>query len=58
MKKFKKLPFPYKLKNTIVGWWIDGYCGYLYVGYFDTKEQSLRKFWSKYNIEKDILYYD
>jgi len=46
-----KIPFPYKLKNTSIGWWVDGYCGYLYVGYFDSAEAALIAFWERYGSE-------
>ena len=40
-----KLPEPYELKHTSVGWWVDGYCGYLFVGYFDTEHEAITAFW-------------
>jgi len=51
-KMKNKIPEPYELKNTCIGWWIDGYCGYLYVGYFDTKSEAIEAFWKKFGSEE------
>lgn len=45
------LPEPFVLKNSSIGWWVDGYWGYLYVGYFETKQDALNAFWEKYKGE-------
>ncbi len=36
--------FPYQLKQSEVGYWVDGHCGYLFVGYFDTLEDCIAAF--------------
>jgi len=38
----KALPVGYQLKHTdVVGWWVDGRCGYLVTGYYDTREVAV-----------------
>jgi|SaaInl4_200m_RNA_FD_contig_21_232319_length_254_multi_6_in_0_out_0_1 hypothetical protein len=46
-----EIPSQYTLKNTSIGWWIDGPCGYLYVGYFKSKKDALDAFWERYRSE-------
>ena len=49
----QKLPPQFKLKYTSsVGYWIDGHCGNFYVGYYNTEEEVLSKFWNKYQTDK------
>ena len=42
------LPFPYELKNhPDIGYWIDGLCGYKFVGYYTTLEKCLKAYRKK-----------
>lgn len=49
-----KLPSPYKLKSSVVGLWVDGHCGYLFVGYFSTAKKCIRAFNKKFLVLKTI----
>jgi Ser-tRNA(Ala) deacylase AlaX len=31
----------YQIKHSVVGWWVDGACGYKVAVYFDTKEEAI-----------------
>ncbi len=38
----KALPAGYVLKYTdVVGWWVDGRCGYLVTGYYQSREHAV-----------------
>ena len=43
MAKNNGLPDGYVLKRTMVGWWVDGACGYAVAAYFDTKAEALKE---------------
>lgn len=31
----------YTIKHTIVGWWVDGACGYMVSGYHSTEPEAI-----------------
>ena len=33
----------YELKSSAIGWWVDGACGYLVAGYYQSGHQAARK---------------
>lgn len=41
MKKLKRRG-PYQLKHSMVGYWVDGKCGYQVCGYFDERITALK----------------
>jgi hypothetical protein len=42
-----ELPDGYVLKNGAPGYFVDGYCGYLVAGYYDTADEAIsRALWA------------
>ncbi|MDN7753803.1 hypothetical protein [Burkholderia gladioli] len=41
MTKRKPLRDGYSINHTVVGWWVDGFCGYLVAGYFEAEELAV-----------------
>jgi hypothetical protein len=47
--KYKEyeLKAPFILKHSIVGWWVDGYCGYPFVCKYKTRKECMKAFREK-----------
>jgi hypothetical protein len=41
MTKRTLLRHGYEIKRTAVGWWVDGFCGYLVAGCFETEARAV-----------------